>query len=457
MAGIGFELRKILRDDSYFSLLRAYGYAGLIASAPWIMSIAGVLFVGILSAHAAHQQLAVSAFQVSVTYLIAFSLMLTGLGQLLYTRVIADLLFAGERTAVVSTLMFMLLVTTLVSAVFAAVAELLFFRHMGRGYTLLMEAGFIELSNVWILTIMATSIKNYKGLSLSYLLAYGSIVMLGIYLTRYGIDGDLAAFDAGQAILLIMLAALVIAQYPGEVNWPAAAFSVRPAWMLVPVGLFFNMGVWADKLLFWWDPQTGGRVLGPLRASPLYDGPIFLSYLLIIPGLAVFLMRLETDFVEAYDRFYRAIREGGVYAEIAAAKNGMVQAARRGFLEIAKVQGTVVLVSVAFGRQLLWLLGYKMGYTHIFDFDVVGVSLQLLFMSILNVYFYLDRQLRSLLLVSIFLAGNVILTAVTLWIGPFAYGAGFMASLLIADAAGLALLDRDFADLEYVTFMGARS
>ena len=34
MAGIGFELRKILSKDSYTSTMRAYLYAGLISSGP---------------------------------------------------------------------------------------------------------------------------------------------------------------------------------------------------------------------------------------------------------------------------------------------------------------------------------------------------------------------------------------------------------------------------------------
>ena len=49
MAGIGFELRKLLRRDSLLGLLQAYTYAGLISSGPWVLSILGILLVGILS------------------------------------------------------------------------------------------------------------------------------------------------------------------------------------------------------------------------------------------------------------------------------------------------------------------------------------------------------------------------------------------------------------------------
>ena len=49
MAGIGFELRKILSRDSYTATLHAYVYAGLISSGPWVLSILSVMLVGVIS------------------------------------------------------------------------------------------------------------------------------------------------------------------------------------------------------------------------------------------------------------------------------------------------------------------------------------------------------------------------------------------------------------------------
>ena len=50
MAGIGFELRKLLQRDSYAGLLKAYAYAGVISSGPWVLSIIGILLVGMIAA-----------------------------------------------------------------------------------------------------------------------------------------------------------------------------------------------------------------------------------------------------------------------------------------------------------------------------------------------------------------------------------------------------------------------
>jgi len=77
MAGIGFELRKILKGDSYLSLVQAYAYAGVISSGPWVLSIIGILVVGVLSLTVVIPDSQIVQFQLSATYLIALSLILT--------------------------------------------------------------------------------------------------------------------------------------------------------------------------------------------------------------------------------------------------------------------------------------------------------------------------------------------------------------------------------------------
>ena len=46
MAGIGFELRRLLRKNTLVGLIEAYAYAGVIGSGPWVFSIVGILLVG---------------------------------------------------------------------------------------------------------------------------------------------------------------------------------------------------------------------------------------------------------------------------------------------------------------------------------------------------------------------------------------------------------------------------
>ena len=103
MAGIGFELRKILKRDNLLSMLQAYTYAAVISSGPWVLSIVGILIIGVLSYTIVVPNFLIVQFQVSITYVIAASLIFTGPFQLAFTRFTADRLFEkqGDRKSVV--------------------------------------------------------------------------------------------------------------------------------------------------------------------------------------------------------------------------------------------------------------------------------------------------------------------------------------------------------------------
>ena len=74
--------------------------------------------------------------------------------------------------------------------------------------------------------------------------------------------------------------------------------------------------------------------------------------------MAVFLVRLETDFVEYYEKFYDAVRKGGTLQHIENMRNEMVYSARQGILEIIKIQSITVLIVFVAGPSLLRMLGH---------------------------------------------------------------------------------------------------
>ncbi len=225
---------------------------------------------------------------------------------------------------------------------------------------------------------------------------------------------------------------------------------------LLATGLCYNLGIWADKFLFWFNPATSDEVIGPLRASMLYDLPIFLAYLTIIPGMAVFLVRIETDFAEWYERLFSAIRDGQTLQHIGLVKNEMILSIRQGLQDICKIQGITVALVFLFGPRLLEWLGISHFYLPLFYVDVVGVSIQVVFMALLNVFFYLDKRQIVLELCALFVVLNIALTLLSQYLGPSFFGYGFTLSLLCCVLLGLLRLNRALDDLEYETFMLGR-
>ena len=74
MAGIGFELKRFLKKESYLGMLGAYGFAGLICSGPWLLSILTILVLSLISHYANLPLVIINVFQILVVYSIAGSL-----------------------------------------------------------------------------------------------------------------------------------------------------------------------------------------------------------------------------------------------------------------------------------------------------------------------------------------------------------------------------------------------
>lgn len=454
MAGIGFELRKLLKEDSLLGLLQAYAYAGIISSGPWVLSILGILIIGTMSVAVVVPGFLITQFQVSVTYIIATSLVLTGLLQLTFTRFTADRLFDKDESVILPNFYGVLFVVTAITGVLGLVAALLLFPDESLIYRLLMVAGFVTVSNIWMATIFLSGMKQFKLILVNFTVGYSATVALALLLRDFGLEGLLSGFVMGQFILLTGMITLIMRHFSSSLlisfDFLKKA-NIYPA--LVAVGLFYNLGIWIDKFMFWFYPTTSQAVIGPLRASVIYDIPIFLAYLSIIPGMAVFLVKIETDFVEYYDHFYNAVRKGGSLELIEEMRNEMIFSVRHGIWQIIKIQTITLLIIMVTASALLDFLQISQLYLPLLFIDLIAASLQIVFLGLINIFFYLDKRRVVLILTAGFALLNGVFTAITLHIGPMAYGYGFALAILIAVIAAMKWLDRQFESLEYETFM----
>lgn len=454
MAGIGFGLRHLLKQNSYLALLRAYGYAALIGSGPWVMSIVAIMVLGLIVSAGQQSAAFVSDFLVSVTWLVASSLIVTGPLQMIFTRFIADQLYIDRPDRILPNLLGLITLTTGLALMISLAVAYLWASDAPLVYKTLMAMAFVILCNLWNVAVFVAGVKNYHHVILAFAVGYGATLALGLWWQGIGINGLLSAFVVGQMLLLSLLMIMVIRTYPAKASWALSFFSRdRTRLQLLGIGLFYNLGIWADKLMFWFNPATSVSVIPPLRAAPLYDLPLFLAYLSIIPGMAVFLMRIETDFAENCSEFDRAIRNGHKLESIDSWRKAMRISVRRGIYDILKIQGLTVVVLLLTGAEVLAFMGFSSWYLPMFSVLVVAVGIQVLFMAVLNVLFYLDRMGPALRLCMIFCTANVALTFCSQVMGPEYYGYGYALSLLLVTVLGVLQLGREFRDLTFNTFM----
>ncbi|MBX3192141.1 MAG: exopolysaccharide Pel transporter PelG [Labilithrix sp.] len=453
MAGIGFELRRHLRKETFAGAARAYFLASVVGSGPWILSIGSMLVIGLVAESTHRGVQTVTPFLATITYLMACSLTLAGFLQLLFVRFVADRLFEEKTAAVAPNLIGALLLTTVVSGTLGAVVAAATF-HDHVAFRMLLVATFVTLCDVWILSGLLSGVKAYRDVVAVFALGYGITVALSLVLGRLGLTGHLAGFFVGHAVMLFAMLALVLRRYPTD-RFIAFDFLDRKKIFagLALTGGLLNAAVWIDKFVFWMNPITSEPLVGPIRYSVVYDVPIFVAYLSVVPGMAVFFVRIETDFAEHYQRYYDAVRRGDTLDDVRRLRAGLADAARTGIHDVFRVQGLTVVVLLMIRQKALAVFRIPAFYSYLFSVDVAGVGFQVVLLATLTVLFYLDCRKLALCLVAFFAFANLALSLASLQLGPRFYGFGFLAAAGVTSLIALSLLSRQLQRLDYDTFM----
>ncbi len=455
MAGIGFELRKILKEDRLLSLAKVYGYSAILSSGPWVISIVAILLVGFLNLAHLGEVKDAFRFQVVITYAIALasSLIITGILQLPFTRYVADLIFQEREDEVLPSYFGAIILAWGLGIIFIVPVYIWVFEGLPPSLIIGAVLTFMILCGVWISSILAASLKYYVSVVWAYLLSYAFIVIAS-YLFGDSIQMLLFIFFTGNSFLFIILMTLIIKSYPSTIFLKIDFFLEKNFyWTLGIAGLTYNLGAWIDKFIFWYHPSTGSAVIGKLHASVVYDMPIFLAYFSILPGMAIFFFRLEADFAEKYDLYYDAVRNGGTLDLIKEYRDEMSMIIRQSIREILIVQGITDVVMFLTAPIIFDWLNISVIYLGLFYILAIGAMLQLAFMSILAILYYLDRRKPAMWLCIAFFFLNGILTLLSIDMGTAMYGYGYTVSLLIVFSLSAIVIRNEMKRLNYETFM----
>jgi len=369
---------------------------------------------------------------------------------------VADRLFEGKETTINPNLFGAILLTTACSLLIGILLAITLFAE-SFAYEALMIANFVTLSDIWIVVIFVAGLKRFKLILVAFGVGYSATVVLSSLMMSYGLTGLLTGLLAGHGLLLFMMLAVIIPEYPVVESVRVDFLKRKQIFpILIFIGFFYNLGIWADKLIFWLYPGTSEAIIGPLRSSIIYDLPIFMAYLSIIPGMAVFLLRIETDFAEAYEGFFAAVRGNATLQEIETLGNAMVVAVREGIFQIIRIQGVTVLALYLMGPKIVQWLGISEKFVHLYYIDLVGVAAQVLMLAVLNVAFYLDKLRDAFILTLTLLVTNTVFTLITIKLGPVYYGYGFGLSMTLTAFVGITLVSHEMDNIEFRTFMRKR-
>ena len=269
----------------------------------------------------------------------------------------------------------------------------------------------------------------------------------------------IAGFGGGLLLILCGLVARILATFPADGIPLKSRFSeLFNGFSRFPVlalgAAVSGMAIWIDKLVIWFSP-FGESFPNGLIHAPIYDAPVFLAYLTIVPALSIFLINIETSFVDRYRRFYAAISNGGTLRQISELNRELSEDIAGRLFVLTVVQLSIGLALALIAPLIVAGLGLRFEQISVIRFALIGSAFQLTFIAATAILLFSDRQRAFAVLQMLFLLLNGGLTALFAFYGKEYLGYGYMLACIISGLVAFYLTVGGLAGLTRHVFIPA--
>lgn len=456
MAGIGFVLRRLSKQNNLIGLFQAYTHSALAAAGPWLFTVVAIGLTVSIGANILGG-LELFNFQIVIIYNFSFSLVLSGPIILISTRFLADKIYCEDVSGVPGMMIgsiFIIYLTQSILVIFLYIG----YADFSPAFSFSAIANFLVISGIWLLSVFLSALKDYKTITISFLTGLSFAVVSSLVLGyHYGGVGMLNGFTLGLALILASLTARVYAEYPYGFKEPFAFLPYfKKYWPIALGGFVYNAAIWVDKWIMWFAPGAKTADCN-LVVNPDYDSAMFLAYLTIVPAMASFVFSMETEFYEHYLRFYRDIQNKATFDKINQNHIEMIKCIYENIAKFVLLQGSICFIAILMAPQMLSYIDVPYTQIGIFRFGVLGVFYQIicLFMVILLSYF--DNRKAALSTQIVFLFSNALCTIVSAQMGFRYYGAGYCVACMITLVYATIVTAKYVKKLPYHTFITANT
>lgn len=368
MAGIGFELKKMFSKKGLLSMLKAYGYAGIVCTGPMILGLLLLLGVAVIAKGAGAGEQEIELLNSMITYTLVISMMLTNTFSLVTTRYTADQLYKKQNSKILPSFWgsvgIMLIPGCILYGCF------LFFAGIPLLYQFLVLVFFGELLIVWTQMNYLTAIKDYRGILSAFGAALVCAWLLALLILETGaaiIPAMLFSVAAAYGIMAVWYYVLLLRYFP---EGRESAFHFLEWFDTYPqlsfLGLFLSLGLFGHILIMWTSPVRV-QIQGLFYAAPMYDVPALLAFLSILATTIHFVTSVEVNFYPKYRNYFSLFNDGGSLMDIRQAEREMKATLAQELVYTYMKQFFVTIVFILAGTFMLPYLPLGV------DADMLGI------------------------------------------------------------------------------------
>ena len=449
MAGIGFELRKVIGRGGLASFLQTAMSGAMIVAGPWILSI---ITISAIQTFLGRRTDTPELFMGIMIYSYAFSLAIFGGFHYIFTRRMSDLLYLEKEQQALGYVLLLCIPIIIISILLSAPAAFVLIPE-GENPALFLFSVillFVSINCLWIIMLYVSVLKWYIKIMLSYgggLVC--SIAFIYLLSENLGLSGAVMGFALGHILIVMLLLSLCLkANRPARPEPPAeienaekkSAAGVFISYLtkhrfLFAAGVFYYLGIWIDKFVFW--VFFGENISGSfIRLFPEYDIAVYLGNLTMIPGLVFFVVYSETTYYTALKKFLYKLGRAN-YSMIVESKKNLRYICLNYLREQSVLQGVFTLVAVASAGGMIMRTA------------IGAVFFHLLLLTLLNYLFYMEHYRHAFTAALIFFTTNLVLAVVSgITNMPQTAGFSYLIGAFAASVCAFGFLLRDIHTLD---------
>jgi polysaccharide biosynthesis protein PelG len=453
MAGIGFQLKKLFREEGIIVNAKAYGYSSIVTIGPMALCILLILFSQFLLIGSDTSMVERDRFMAATQYSFIFSQIVTGGFNMVISRYVADMTFIKREDKVLASMYGLISICLLIGGILAL---LLYYQSpLPISFKLSSYLFFCELIIIWVQCMYVSALKDYMRIVKSFLIGVGvAVLLLWITVKLLNLNNATAliiCLDIGFLVIILMFLNN-IKRFFRINNYSYFDFIVyiERYPLLLLIGIFYMFGLYGHNLVIWFLSDLQVVIDETFRIAPFYDVPVFYAYLTILPAMVIFMVSVETSFYDSYKRYYVRILEGYSLQDILIAKRNMFNIIKVELKFLTEVQLFITICAIAIGVQLLPKIGMTSEQIHIFSILVLGnLFFSIMFTSML-ILLYFDAQKAAFLTTFVFSVSTLLITLLV--IHTENYGFSFFLSAFIGLLVVLYYLREYINNIDYYTF-----
>ena len=447
MAGIGFELKKLMGKGNIVNLVAGTTYAVMVTIGPTIL-LAGTLMLMYVVLPYSTAAFADREFLSStILYVFIFSMIITSPLNSVLSRYVADKIYQEQITDIMPAIN----VGLALHMVLAFLSSLyIVFREIEVGidpfFTFLSYWFFMVINMSLYLMTYVSALKDYGKIGMAYFLGILAALVFSI-VSVYVFHNAVSYSILGSMVLCFsIISTMLYANLKtyfkvSSKNYTEALKYFLRFKPLFITNFFYTFGLYVHNFVYWNTPEHSAYIGNVFWTAPDYDMATCLALFTNISTLVIFVVKAETSFFGSYQAYLETVNGGGG-EDIELAKKNMFRTLKSELFYIIRFQFIITIILFILAMIFLPDFGFEGVILSIYPSLAAAYFVTFIMYCEVIFLFYFDDGIGTCMVTIGFFIGTLVGSIITTYFDVVFAGLGLFLGAFIGWTIGYIRLRR---------------